>query len=102
MDDKLQLNEEDEQDYLPRGHYLIDDGHYYNEKSKGKFLINKIDLLNCEFRWDTKRLNGCCGADGCDGINQVCINKHEIGTLRSDCWMPHAVVLEPANVKMNE
>src|SRR6266571_1330633 len=42
---------------------------------------------------DYHRRNGCCGLDGMDGPNLVCPNAHEVGTEKSDCWMPHAAVL---------
>jgi hypothetical protein len=43
-----------------------------------------------------------CGLDGMDGPNLVCVNGHEIGTEKSDCWMPHAAVLLDSIVRVNE
>lgn len=51
-----------------------------------QFILNSNDVINCQNHEDQSRLNGCCGLDGCDGPNQVCVNGHEIGTKRSDCW----------------
>src|SRR5262249_40013798 len=45
---------------------------------------------------DPRRRNGCCGMDGCDGMNLVCPEGHEVATERSDCWMAHAAWLDPA------
>jgi hypothetical protein len=39
-----------------------------------------------------KRLNGCCGLDGCDGPNRVCRCGEHIGTEQSDCWSPRVFV----------
>ena len=50
---------------------------------------------------DSHRLAGCCGLDGMDGPNLVCPNGHEIGTEKSDCWMPHAAVLLDSVVQVN-
>ncbi|UKK86148.1 hypothetical protein L7H23_08645 [Sphingopyxis sp. BSN-002] len=51
---------------------------------------------------DARRLNGCCGLDGCDGPNQVCRCGAEVGTLRTDCWTPHVFVPDPANTNWIE
>jgi hypothetical protein len=48
------------------------------------------------------RLAECCGLDGMDGPNFVCVNGHEIGTEMSDCWMPHAAILLDSVVHVNE
>lgn len=57
--------------------------------------MNLNDLINSKYHSDSSRLNGCCGNDGLDGINRVCKNNHEIGTEKSDCWMPHFISLDP-------
>jgi len=35
-----------------------------------------------------RRLNGCCGLDGCDGPNKICLCGEHVGTEKSDCWTP--------------
>ena len=60
--------------------------------------IHLGDALNTREHSDDRRLNGCCGKDGLDGLNTVCANGHEIGTEKSDCWMPHALLLDPSRV----
>lgn len=48
---------------------------------------------------DYSRLNGCCGLDGCDGPNQVCVGcANEVGTLQSDCWTSIQLIVEPSGV----
>jgi hypothetical protein len=48
---------------------------------------------------DYSRLNGCCGLDGCDGPNQVCVGcGNEVGTLQSDCWTSTQFIVEPSGV----
>lgn len=93
------INENDGQDYIPRGFYLIQEETAY-ELVKGSIIINIKDLINSNRHSDGSRLNGCCGLDGCDGMNRVCLNDHEIGTEYSDCWRYHRVVLNPELVQL--
>jgi hypothetical protein len=99
LDDVSLLNENDGEAYIPEGFYIIDNGKE-NIRTKGSITINLKDLINSNYHPDESRLNGCCGYDGLDGINRVCVNNHEIGTENSDCWMPHFVALEPNLVKL--
>ncbi len=89
----IPVNEADGEAYLPQGYYVVSDGNDYTN-TEGKIIIHIHDLKNAIFHPDSKRLNGCCGLDGQDGPNRVCVNNHEIGTEHSDCWMPHFVRLE--------
>ncbi|MEH7098472.1 hypothetical protein [Neobacillus vireti] len=82
------INKNDEEDYIPEGYFVIDNGEE-EIRTKGTIIINLKDLINSHYHPDAGRLNGCCGCDGLDGINRVCVNNHEIGTENSDCWMPH-------------
>ena len=95
------LNKEEGEDYIPAGFYIIEDGEY-DHTSQGKIILNLNDLINSKHHSDTSRLNGCCGLDGLDGINTVCINNHEIGTESSDCWMAHYISLEPDRIRQIE
>lgn len=102
--DLTKLSEEDGQDHLPQGNYLVapdpyEIGGYYTHAT-GQYLINNNDLINTKRHHDPGRLNGCCGLDGCDGKNIVCINGHEIGTERSDCWLAHSTSLDSESVKI--
>ena len=51
---------------------------------------------------DARRLNGCCGLDGCDGPNQVCRCGAAVGTLRTDCWTLHLFVPDPTTTNWIE
>ena len=82
----------DGKDAVPAGYFGINTPDYWSDGS-GRVLVNLNDLVGTKHHSDLHRLNGCCGLDGCDGPNLVCLNGHEIGTERSDCWMAHAVVL---------
>ncbi len=89
---------QDGQDYVPAGFFVIEDGSYYTQAT-GQYLLNPNNLVNTKYHADLGRLNGCCGLDGCDGMNVVCLNGHEIGTERSDCWMAHSTALNPIVVR---
>ena len=88
-----QLNEIDGEDLILRGHFFISDAGYYTG-TENKIIINIKDLKNSKNHTELTRLNGCCGLDGTDGLNKVCLNGHEIGTEKSDCWMAHCVILD--------
>ncbi|MDH7974425.1 hypothetical protein QH494_19725 [Sphingomonas sp. AR_OL41] len=55
--------------------------------------MNPNDLLKTVRNSNlASRLNGCCGLDGCDGPNQLCVCGAEIGTRLSDCWTMNVFV----------
>ena len=85
---------EDGQPAVPTGSYALSDDDYWTG-SGGCPLVNLADLVGTRHHPDPRRLNGCCGPDGCDGPNLVCGNGHEVGTEKADCWMSHAAVLLP-------
>ena len=94
------LDKNDGHGYIPEGFYIVDDGITYLVGLKGFIIINIKDLINSNHHPDQSRLSGCCGYDGCDGMNRICLNNHEIGTERSDCWMPHFVAFNPELVQL--
>lgn len=61
-----------------------------------QYWVNPDDLTKAvQMTKDMRRLNGCCGLDGCDGPNQICDCGAEIGTLRTDCWTPKVFIPVP-------
>jgi len=88
-----QLSEIDGKDFIARGKFFVSDGNYYTGTEK-QVIINISDLKNSKNHFDGSRLNGCCGLDGTDGFNKLCINGHEIGTEKSDCWMAHSMIFD--------
>lgn len=93
LNDTNFLNETDKESYVPIGRLFISNGEYYTG-TEGKIIINYADLKNVKNHHDLIRLQGCCGLDGLNGNNKVCINGHEIGIEKSDCWIAHSVILE--------
>ena len=100
LDARSLLSNTDGVDYLPRGFYVVCDDDYYS-LAQGQYLVNLKDLVNTKPHRDKRRRNGCCGLDGCDGVNTLCGNGHEIGTERSDCWHAHAFAFERAAVRFD-
>lgn len=99
LDDLSLIKENDGEAYIPEGFFIIANGEE-DIGTIGTIIINLKDIINSNYHQDGSRLNGCCGYDGLDGINRVCVNNHEIGTENSDCWMPHFIALEPHLVKL--
>jgi hypothetical protein len=83
----------DGQDLIQRGYYAFSCNNNYTDTEK-KIAINTKDLINTKNHSNPSRLNGCCGLDGGDGPNKICLNGHEVATEKSDCWMPHEVLFE--------
>lgn len=86
-------------DYLPKGVYAHWDT-IFTHVSSNEIIVNNHDVINCNYHTNQSRLNGCCGKDGCDGPNRVCVNGHEVGTERSDCWTYHYTSFNPEVVEM--
>jgi len=99
LSDLNDLNDVDGEDFIPKGKFFISNGEHYLD-SNGKIIINKKDLNNSINHTNLSRLNGCCGLDGMDGINKICVNGHEIGIEHSDCWLSHCVIFENELIKI--
>ncbi len=92
------LDGRDGQPIIPAGLYCFSHGSRYPDG----WVVNLADLINTRHHPDSRRLNGCCGLDGCDGINRVCANGHEVGTERSDCWWAHGLHFDWSLVEVKE
>jgi uncharacterized protein (TIGR02996 family) len=97
--DDLWLSGSDGTALVPAGYYWPSDGTVWGG-TEGHYCVNLSDLRNVRPHPEPGRRNGCCGVDGCDGVNTVCGNGHEVGTECSDCWMPHFLHLAPASVEV--
>ena len=85
---------------MPEGVFAVNSHEYWS--ASGRFVVNLADLVGTKHHSERSRRNGCCGLDGLDGPNLICVNGHEVGTEKSDCWMPHAAVLLETVVSVNE
>jgi hypothetical protein len=95
LTDRSALNGQDGEPYLPRGTFTVSEGDF---GPAGEFVVHLDDLVEVEYHPDPRRHNGCCGLDGCDGMNRICREGHEVATECSDCWMAHGARLDPAAV----
>jgi hypothetical protein len=93
------LNETDGQDHIPRGAFCVSDGSFFTG-SEGKIIVNVDVAERLVKHADTKRWTGCCGSDGLNGPNLLCACGREVGTIKSDCWMPYAILLDPDAVQV--
>jgi len=91
---------EDGKAAVPEGFFGVNMQEHWS--AAGGVVVNLSDLVGTKHHSDSHRLAGCCGLDGLDGPNLVCPNGHEIGTEKSDCWMPHAAVLLESVIRVNE
>ncbi len=82
---------EDGTDAVPPGYFGITTPDYWNNGG-GRVPVNLSDLVGTKHHDDLHRLNGCCGLDGCDGPNVVCLQGHETEP-RDRIVGAHAVVL---------
>jgi hypothetical protein len=96
--DRSTISETDGEPYLPAGFFLVCQPEDDVIRDSGDYVLNLTDMQNTKRHSDRSRLNGCCDLDGCDGLNILCTNGHEIGSEHSDCWMPHYIALSPSLV----
>jgi hypothetical protein len=94
--DPSRLCWEDGEPYLPRGWcWREDEGHL-----AGTWALHLEDARGTAHTRAAGRLQGCCGVDGSSGFTTVCAScRTEVGTERSDCWMPHALYLDPTRIR---
>lgn len=86
-----EINTTDGEELLGAGDYILADKLDFILHKDITFLISKSSV-NVKHHSDTKRLHGCCGPGDLEQMSQVCSNcSSEIGTISSDCWMPHFI-----------
>ncbi len=103
LNDLDQISSIDKENYLPRGFYIkISESNDDTWLEKKGVIVNLYDIVNLQNHSDPSRLNGCCGLDGSDGMNKVCLNGHEVGTEKSDCWMPRAMIFDLEKIKIHK
>ena len=95
--DPFWIDQSDGNPLVPVGFTWLVDGDEWTSV-KDHYCVNLADVLNTVPHRDDRRRHGCCGMDGCDGVNLMCSNRHEVGTECSDCWMPHFLHFEPTKV----
>ncbi|WP_075342361.1 hypothetical protein [Tenacibaculum agarivorans] len=88
----------DEISLIPKGKYLINNDVWNFEDLQITYLIN-IKSIKLKDHYDYKKMQGCCGPSGLDGLNQLCPTcNEEIGVLIADCFTPHFIGIEKNKV----
>ena len=59
-------------------------------------LINRNQEL-LKNHLDSYRFQGCCGSDGLNGYNKLCLNNHEVATEFSDCYTSYYIAISLKN-----
>jgi hypothetical protein len=101
LEDPKQIGRKDGEPAVPRGRFATADP-LMEGSFGGWYMLNLADAVGTKPHRESGRWNGCCGADGMDGKNTLCEKGHEIGTECSDCWMAHALMLDPKSVEMKK
>jgi hypothetical protein len=103
LNDRSRISADAKSDFVPQGYYLIASAaDQMDSHTAGEFILNLKDTMNIKPYSDPSRLSGCCALDGLNGINTTCVNGHEMGFERSDCWVPHYIHIPPQNVQVLE
>ena len=87
------FGEADMQNFIQKEFYTISDGEFFTG-TEGNVIVCIEEGINIRNHTDNSKLNGCCGLDGYDVLNKLCINKHEVASEFSDCWMPRALMFD--------
>lgn len=77
-------------DWVPVGRWLLASG---SEDLDGGPIVNEQDLEGTRPHADGWRSIGCCGPDGSNGPNIVCLNGHDVATRFADCYQTHGACL---------
>ncbi|MFF2353558.1 hypothetical protein ACFVVL_27710 [Kitasatospora sp. NPDC058115] len=72
----------------------IAQGTYATSYDATLFILHPDDVPGTALHPNSSRRNGCCGLDGQDGPNLVCVScDADIATKESDCWTDNLVAL---------
>jgi hypothetical protein len=87
-------NEKMGEEFLQCGVLMKDDSPWISGRG-GEYIANIGDVFQTHLTDDAKRLNGCCGLDGCDGPNLKCDGCGAyVATKMTDCWPAHCVFFD--------
>ncbi|WP_281232487.1 hypothetical protein [Flavobacterium gelatinilyticum] len=89
---------EDREDIMPENNFSI----IFEKETKIRLLLASIDGHNLKDHSDTRKFQGCCGSAGCNGLNKLCLNGHDVATEISDCWTSHYIKFDIDKVIIKE
>jgi len=95
-------NDEMGEDFLCLGMVMQEGGSYFCA-TEGSHYAHIDNVIQTKPTSDTRRCNGCCGLDGCDGPNLQCnICESFVATKFTDCWRSYCVLFDPAETLVIE
>ena len=86
----------DEANAIPHGRFT-----QYEYNSKISILISREEHF-MKNHANPGRFSGCCGSDGSNGMNKLCVNGHEVATEVSDCYTSYYIRMHLKNVVVKE
>ncbi|SFS12613.1 hypothetical protein SAMN05421771_2162 [Granulicella pectinivorans] len=93
-------NEAVEENFLDCGTSMLAEKVFDHDDRAGNYIANIADGQHMKLTDDSRRLNGCCGLDGCDGPNLQCeLCGTYVATKRTDCWTPHYIVFDQSTTQ---
>lgn len=95
---KEEILYDDEQDLIPIGKFVLNEGIWNFDDLEITYLIN-ADSIVLKNHYNSVKMQGCCGPSGMDGLNKLCPNcSQEIGVLVSDCYTPRFIGIDKNKV----
>ena len=92
------LRWEENEDIMAENNFSI----FMNPHTNKKSLLAANADYNLKKHPDLNRFFGCCGSDGSNGLNRLCINNHEVATEVSDCWTAHYIEFDKDQIIVKE
>lgn len=89
---------EDENDIISENNFSF----FINLRTNKKSLLVAIADYNLKNHPDLNKFYGCCGSDGSNGLNKLCVNNHEVATEISDCWTGRFIEFDLSKVIIKE
>ena len=92
------LEMEEDKITFPDCEEAIPEGRFVFQKYNSvlSILINRNQEL-LKNHLDSYRFQGCCGSDGLNGYNKLCLNNHEVATEFSDCYTSYYIEISLKN-----
>ena len=92
----LEMEEEkitfpDCEEAIPEGRFV-----FQTDSQVLSILINRNQEL-LKNHLNPYRVHGCCGSDGTNGYNKLCLNNHEVATEFSDCYTSYYIEISLKN-----
>ncbi|WP_030942941.1 hypothetical protein [Streptomyces sp. NRRL S-646] len=86
---------------VPGGKWKFDErGALVSAGPRGTYVLHPDDVVGITPHSDHRRLTGCCGPNGDDGVNHVCGCGAEVAIVAADCFSGYETRLVPDAVRV--